>query len=198
LLLASSRDLLGHAADQRLGVSPSRPRIGLSELPVLVLGAGDIGRRVADSLRPLGATVTLVGRTARDDVHGIDELSSLLVSHRVLVIAAPLTNATRGLIGPAELAAMPDDSIVVNVARGAIVDTDALALELIAGRLRAGLDVTDPEPLPKDHPLRAAPGTILTPHIGGGTRDWPVRAARLIADQLVRISTGIPLRYIVR
>jgi phosphoglycerate dehydrogenase-like enzyme len=148
-------------------------------------------------LAPLGAAVTLVGRTARDGVRGIAELPDLLPHHRVLVIATPLTTQTRGLIGRAELAALPDGSIVVNIARGAILDTDALVAELLSGRLRAGLDVTDPEPLPPQHPLWAAPNLILTPHMGGGTRDWPVRAAALIAEQVRRLAVGDEPAHVV-
>ncbi len=190
LVLAASRELPRHLDDQRAHVWHQESQIGLTERPVLVLGAGDIGDKVAAALRPLGAQVTLVGRTARGDIRSIDDLRELLPGHRVVVVAVPLSDATRGLLDRETLALLPDGAIVVNVARGPIVDTEALRAELVAGRLRAGLDVTDPEPLPADHPLWDAPNLILTPHIGGGTRDWPVRAAGLVASQLRRMLDG--------
>lgn len=197
LLLTSVRQLPEYLADQHAQVSRKRERIGLTERPVLALGAGDIGQRVAASLRPLGASVTLVARTERAGVRAIRELPAILPEHRAVVIAIPLTDATRGLIGPAELAALPDGAIVVNVARGAIVDTDALLAEVAKARLKAALDVTEPEPLPAGHPLWSAPGVILTPHVGGGTRDWPERAAQLVADQLALLADGRAPEHIV-
>jgi phosphoglycerate dehydrogenase-like enzyme len=197
LLLATARDLPKYGADQRAQVTHKRVRVGLTERPVMVLGAGDIGARVAASLRPLGASVTLVGRTPRDGVRSIEDLPELLSEHRALVIAIPLTERTRGLIGRQQLAALPDGAIVVNVARGPIIDTDALVAEVNTGRLTAALDVTDPEPLPPGHPLWSAPGVLLTPHVGGGTRDWPARAAQLIADQLALLARGRAPEHIV-
>ena len=197
LLLASSRDLDHYLDKQREKVWRPEPQTGLTERPLLLLGAGDIGQRVAAAVRPLGASVTMVGRHVREGVRGIDELHELLPLHRALVIAVPLTDETRGLIGRAELASLPDGSIVVNVARGPILDLDALLPELMSRRLRAGLDVTDPEPLPSDHPLWDAPNLFITPHVGGGTRDWRDRAARLIADQLARMRSGSALAHVV-
>jgi phosphoglycerate dehydrogenase-like enzyme len=132
---------------------------------VLIVGAGAIGTAVADRLRPFGAVPTLVASHARDGVHGPDEVPGLLPDHYVVVIAAPLTEQTRGLVDKAFLAALPDGALVINAGRGKIVDTDALVTELQAGRLRAALDVTDPEPLPGDHPLWECPGTIISPHM---------------------------------
>jgi phosphoglycerate dehydrogenase-like enzyme len=100
-------------------------------------------------------------------------------------------------VDAAFLAAMRDSAVLVNIARGAIVETDALLAELQAGRLRAFLDVTDPEPLPADHPLWAAPNLVLTPHIGGGTRGWEARAYRLVREQVLRFVAGEPLENLV-
>ena len=100
-------------------------------------------------------------------MHPVDEVAELLPHHDACVVVVPLTDATRGLVDAAFLAAMPDGSVLVNAARGPVVDTDALLAELTAGRLRAALDVTDPEPLPAGHPLWSAPGLLLTPHVGG-------------------------------
>ncbi|QFU85731.1 NAD(P)-dependent oxidoreductase [Amycolatopsis sp. YIM 10] len=131
---------------------------------VLIVGAGGIGTAVARMLEPFGATVTLVASTARGDVHGADELPGLIGGHEIVVITAPLTDATRGLVDSTFLAAMDDGALLVNAGRGQIVDTDALVVELGKQRLRAALDVTDPEPLPSDHPLWACPGVIISPH----------------------------------
>lgn len=136
----------------------------LSGKRVLVLGAGAIGTAVARLLPPFGATATLVGRTARDDVHGADELPELVSEHDIVVVICPLTPDTEGLIDAKILAAMPDGALLVNAGRGRIVDTDALVGELAAQRLRAALDVTDPEPLPAEHPLWNCPGLIVSPH----------------------------------
>jgi phosphoglycerate dehydrogenase-like enzyme len=166
---------------------------GLTGRRVLVLGAGDIGRRVAAAVRVFDAEATLVARTARPGVHTLDELAELLPTHHVVVLALPHTPQTERLADAAFLAAMPDGALLVNVARGAIVDTDALLAELIARRLHAFLDVTEPEPLPAGHPLWDAPNLLLTPHVGGGTRGWQERAYALVREQLLRYRTGEPL-----
>jgi len=136
----------------------------LSGKRVLVIGAGAIGTAVARLLPPFGATATLVGRTARDDVRGVDELPDLVSEHDIVVVICPLTPDTEGLIDTKILAAMPDGALLVNAGRGRIVDTDALVAELAAQRLRAALDVTDPEPLPANHPLWSCSGLIVSPH----------------------------------
>ena len=102
----------------------------------------------------------------------------------------PLTDATRGLVDAAFLARMKDGAVLVNAARGQVVDTDALLAELQAGRLLAGLDVTDPEPLPADHPLWEAPGLLLTPHVGGHTAGSGDRAWAVAREQLLMLARG--------
>jgi phosphoglycerate dehydrogenase-like enzyme len=163
---------------------------GLDGRHVLVLGAGDIGERIAAAVRIFDAEATLIARTPREGVRGLDELGDLLPDHDVLAIALPLTDDTRGLVGAEVLAALPDGAVVVNVARGPILDTDALLAELTARRLHAVLDVTDPEPLPADHPLWDAPNLLLTPHVGGGTSGWLTRGYRIIGDQIRRHLAG--------
>jgi phosphoglycerate dehydrogenase-like enzyme len=164
---------------------------------VLVLGAGDIGRRVATAVAAFDAVPTLVGRTARDGVRPLSEVAALLADQDAVVVALPATPDTSNLVDAGFLAGMRDGAVLVNVARGAIVDTDALLAELAAGRLRAFLDVTDPEPLPEDHPLWNAPGLVLTPHIGGGTEGWQARAYALVRDQIERYLRGERLRNVV-
>jgi phosphoglycerate dehydrogenase-like enzyme len=166
---------------------------GLDGKRVLVLGAGDIGARVAVVARALDAEVTAVARSARPGVRTLAELPELLPAHDVVVVALPHTPQTSRLVDAKFLAGMPDNALLVNIARGAIVDTDALLAELSGRRLRAFLDVTDPEPLPADHPLWDAPNLLLTPHVGGGTRGWQRRGYRLVGAQLERYVAGDPL-----
>ena len=172
---------------------PSRRRT-LADRRVLLLGTGGIGGAVAARLRPFEVDLVRVASRARTDadgaVHGVKELPALLPSAEVVVVALPLTDATRGIVDAAFLAAMPEDALLVNVGRGALVDTDALLAELQRGRLRAALDVVDPEPLPADHPLWAAPGLLLTPHVGGDTSAMRPRAVALLRTQLERLRDG--------
>ncbi len=157
---------------------------------VLIVGAGDVAEQTVARLAPFEVTTTLVGRRARDGVHPVDEVAELLPHHDACVVVVPLTDATRGLVDAAFLAAMPDGSVLVNAARGPVVDTDALLAELTAGRLRAALDVTDPEPLPAGHPLWSAPGLLLTPHVGGSVPLAVDRAFRIAAEQIRQFAGG--------
>ena len=157
---------------------------------VLLVGAGDLAENTVRRLAPFEVTTTLVGRTARDGVHGIDEVHDLLPGHDAAVIVIPLTDDTRGLVDARFLAAMPDGALLVNAARGPVVDTDALVRELQTGRLRAAVDVTDPEPLPADHPLWTAPGLLLTPHVGGSVPGGMDRAFRVAVEQISAFARG--------
>jgi phosphoglycerate dehydrogenase-like enzyme len=164
---------------------------------VLVVGAGDIGRRVGRMMAGFDVELTYVARTARDGVHGTDELPRLLPEADVVVVVVPVTEETTGLVDAAFLAAMRDGALLVNAARGVVVDTGALLAELTAGRLRAALDVTEPEPLPEGHPLWSAPGLLLTPHVGGAVPDTSARAEAAVLDQLRRVLAGEPLVNVV-
>ena len=139
--------------------------------------------------------MTRVARSARpaDDVHAVEDLPALLPDADVVVLVVPLTEQTRGLVDAAFLAAMPDGALLVNAARGPVVDTAALVTELAAGRISAALDVTDPEPLPAGHPLWKLPNVFITPHIGGAVQGLLPRAYGLVGDQLRRFVAGQPL-----
>ncbi len=160
---------------------------------VLIVGAGSIGRALAARLAPFEVEITYVARSARDGVHSIDELPSLLPVADIVVLLVPLTPATRGMIDAAFLAAMRDGALLVNAARGPVADTNALAKELSTGRITAAVDVTDPEPLPPDHPLWTVPGLLLTPHVAGSVRGLLPRAYRMVAAQVERWRSGQPL-----
>lgn len=194
-LLGATTGLLECA---RLQTWTERRLTDLASWTVLVVGMGSIGRALQLRLEPLGTTVVGVASHARDDLHGIDELPQLLPGADAVVVLTPLNESTRGLIGAAELAVMSDGALLVNAGRGAVVDTDALVPEVQSGRLRAVLDVTDPEPLPDGHPLWTAPGVLaITPHIAGNSPLGNARAAELAGDQLARWVAGEPLHNVV-
>jgi phosphoglycerate dehydrogenase-like enzyme len=183
----------------RLDTWTDRTLTDLAAWTVVIVGMGSIGRRVAQRLTGFGTDVIGVASRARDDLHGVDELDSLLPRADAVVVLAPLTRATRGLIGARELSALRDGAVIVNAARGPVVDTDALLAEVRTGRLRAVLDVTDPEPLPDGHPLWTAPGVLsITPHIAGDSALGHARAAALAGDQLARWCAGQELTNVVR
>jgi phosphoglycerate dehydrogenase-like enzyme len=173
----------------------------LADKRVLIVGFGSIGRAIARRLEGFECEVTAVARTARMvdgfDVRPIGELPGLLPDADVVVLIVPLTPETRGIVDPAFLARMRDGALLVNVSRGAVVDTDALLAECASGRLRAALDVTDPEPLPPGHPLWRTRGVLISPHVGGNTSAFLPRARRLVASQLRRVERGEPLANVV-
>ena len=162
----------------------------LADKTVLLVGYGAIGAAIEARLSPFECTVVRVARSARDGVHAIAELPSLLPAADVVVLVVPLTDETRGLVDADFLSSMKEGALLVNVARGAVVDNAALVEALRAERIRAAVDVVDPEPLPADSPLWDAPGLLISPHVGGSSSAmWP-RAYRLVRDQLHRIAAG--------
>ncbi|MBD7917581.1 2-hydroxyacid dehydrogenase [Cellulomonas sp. Sa3CUA2] len=168
----------------------------LADRRVLVVGQGSVGQAIVARFRPFEVDLVRVARTARDDVdghvHGVDELPDLLPDADVVVLAIPLDRTSYHLIDARALARMKDGALLVNVARGKVVDGDALLAELTAGRLRAALDVTDPEPLPSDHPLWRAPNVLVTAHQGGNTDATFPRVAALVRRQLTALLAGEP------
>lgn len=189
-LLSMYRELPAFAEQQRGQCWSSRVTGTLQGKRVLVIGAGDLGNELRRRLEPCDARVDLVGLSARDGVHGVDELPGLLADSDVVVLMVPLTSRTEGMVDAEFLAAMPTGGVVVNVSRGAVLDTGALLAELCAGRLRAVLDVTDPEPLPQGHPLWQAPGTVLTPHVAGSTDGALQRSYTVAAAEIARYVGG--------
>ncbi|MFE2025444.1 2-hydroxyacid dehydrogenase [Streptomyces hygroscopicus] len=202
LVLASLRGIPDFVRGQDAGEWRSGFRPALADKSVLIVGYGAIGSAIEDRLVPFECErVTRVARsprtTERGPVHPIDELPRLLPEADVVILVTPLTEATRGLAGAEFLARMKDGALLVNVARGAVVDTKALLSEVESGRLRAALDVTDPEPLPAGHPLWHAPGVLITPHVGGPSSAFLPRAKRLLRDQLNRFARGESLAHLV-
>jgi phosphoglycerate dehydrogenase-like enzyme len=166
---------------------------------VLIVGYGSIGAAIEARLTPFGVSVLRVARSARAEpkVSAVAELHALLPLADVVVAIVPLTEATRGLIGAAEIALMKHGALLVNAARGPVVDTDALVEALQQHRIRAAVDVTDPEPLPAGHALWSAPNCLITPHIGGSTPEFIHRAFRFGAQQVRRFIAGEPLENVV-
>jgi len=197
MVLASLRQLPHFLDAQRASRWDLVEGEDLRDKRVLIVGAGDLGDETAKRLRAFDAVPVLVAHSARNGVHATDELPDLLPTADVVVITVPLTPATTGMVDAAFLRQMQDGAMLVNVARGKVVDTDALLAELTSGRLRAGLDVVDPEPLPSDHPLWQAPGLILTPHAAGHVKQAGPRAFALVAKQLRRFVAGDDLVNVV-
>jgi phosphoglycerate dehydrogenase-like enzyme len=196
-MLAQLRDFPKFVRAQERRDWVSGPTGELAGKRVLIVGAGSIGVAIARRLEPFEVSLTLVARTARDGVHGVDELPRLLPHADVVVVVVPLTKATTGLVGAEFLAAMPDGALLVNAARGPVVDTGALVAELATGRIAAAVDVTDPEPLPADHPLWSLPNLLLTPHVAGSVHGFLPRAYRLVGEQARRYVAGQPLENVV-
>jgi len=179
------------------------PPVMLEELTgknVLLVGYGAIGKEIERMLEPFHVTLRRLARTARGnpEVHAIGELEHLLPDADVIVLILPLTESTRGLIGVRQLALMRQGALLVNAARGPVVDTDALVEALNAGRIRAALDVTDPEPLPSDHPLWKCPNLLITPHVGASSPEFSRRALQVAAAELRRYMNGEPLQNAVQ
>ncbi|NUR28183.1 MAG: 2-hydroxyacid dehydrogenase [Catenulispora sp.] len=169
----------------------------LADKTVLIVGYGSIGAAIERRLAGFEVEVLRVARTARDGVHPISEIETLLPQADVVMVVVPATAETHGLVDEAFLARMKDGALLVNVARGVVVRTDALVAECASGRLRAAMDVTDPEPLPADHPLWQTPNVLITPHVGGASTAFLPRALKLIDEQLRRFARGEELANVV-
>jgi phosphoglycerate dehydrogenase-like enzyme len=198
LAIAELRGFPGFVRAQDQGAWLHARHDALADRRVVLLGAGSVGSAIADRLRPFEVDLTVVARNARDGVRRVSDLPLLLPTADIVILAVPYSTDTHHLVDAPFLAALPDGALVVNVARGPVVDTDALLAELTAGRLRAALDVTDPEPLPEGHPLWTAPNVLITPHVGGDTSAFLPRAWRLLQSQLDRLAAGQPLDNVVR
>ncbi len=196
-ILASVRDFPRFVRAQVEGRWDYTPTDELAGKRVLVVGAGTIGDGIRRRLEPFDVEVVLAARRARTGVHSVEELPKLLPDADVVVMIVPLTPATEGMVDAEFLARMHDGALLVNAARGPVVRTDALVAELASGRLRAALDVTDPEPLPPGHPLWSVPGLLLTPHVAGSVPGLHRRAYGLVGQQIGRYAAGEQLVNVV-
>ncbi|MFP5369625.1 MAG: 2-hydroxyacid dehydrogenase, partial [Actinomycetes bacterium] len=195
--LAAQRGIPFFVREQDAGRWSFSTHRSLVGAKVLVVGAGDIGRAIGRMLAGFDVELTYVARTARDGVRSSAELPELLPQADVVILILPVTPESRGMVDAAFLAAMRDGALLVNAARGVIVDTDALVAELTTGRLRAAVDVTDPEPLPPGHPLWSAPGVLITPHVGGEVPQTGARTTVTAVEQVTRILAGEDLVNVV-
>ena len=198
LLLNLVRDMPRYLRQQADAAWIVGERRSVADLKVLVVGAGEVGTRITEALLALGADVSVATRSGGAGRIVLADVHEHLTQFDALVLALPLAPGTVGLVDAAFLAQLKDDAILVNVGRGPIIQTDDLLVELRNQRIRVGLDVTDPEPLPASHPLWHMPGVLLTPHVGGGSEGWKARAyASLVRRQLERLRDGEELANVV-
>lgn len=198
LVLASLRGIDDFARAMPRGEWIHDRRSSLVDRKVIIIGAGGVGRAIANRLIPFEAEVTLVAKSQRPGVVSISELPSLLPKVDIVILAVPLDGHTTGLVDDAFLSRMRDGALLVNVARGGVVDTAALLRHVQQGRIRAALDVTDPEPLPPEHPLWRTPGVLVSPHVGGDSSAFIPRAKRLVESQISRWLSGNLLEHVVQ
>jgi phosphoglycerate dehydrogenase-like enzyme len=197
LAIASRRGFAPFALQQQAQHWQHDRMPSLSDSKIAIIGFGNIGKTIMKMLSGFEVTVTPFSRSGRDGSLTFDQFDRLLPTFDVIILIVPLTDQTRHLMNAERLAAMKDGAALINVARGAVVDTDALIRELNSGRITAGLDVTDPEPLPDGHPLWSARNVIITPHVGGDSEAFTPRGRKLVEEQLARFAAGEPLLHIV-
>jgi phosphoglycerate dehydrogenase-like enzyme len=196
LTLASQRELPGFVRAQEEGRWAPVFATSLADRRVVLLGYGGVGKAIGARLAPFEVSLSAVARSARTEdgmpVHAMAELPRLLGDAEIVIASLPGGDGTRNLVDDSFLSALPDGALVVNVGRGPLIDTDALVDHVRRGRIRAALDVTDPEPLPPDHPLWSLPGVLISPHVGGASSAMHPRVARLVRTQIERMLQGDP------
>jgi phosphoglycerate dehydrogenase-like enzyme len=169
----------------------------LNDSKIAIVGFGSIGQTLHKYLSVYDVEITGYSRSGREGSKKISELDNEISTYDIIFLILPLNEESKNLFDATRLAKMKDGSLLVNVARGAIVNTDALVKELESGRIFAGLDVTDPEPLPANHPLWKAPNCLISPHVGGDSTAFSSRGKRLVENQLARLAAGQELINIV-
>jgi len=202
LALAAQRRLPDFVRAQDRGEWTGGGAAGLADRRVTLLGFGGVGRAIAARLKPFEVDLRAVASHGRlqdeVEVFPLGKLSEVLAETDILIASLPGGDATRHIIDDAALSALPDGALVVNVGRGPLVDTDALVDHVRRGRIRAALDVTDPEPLPAGHPLWSLDGSLVVPHVGGATDAMHPRIARLVRRQIDRLRAGEePLNVVI-
>lgn len=197
LSIASRRGFAAFARDQVEHRWGHERMSSLTDSNIAIVGYGNIGKTIAGMLGNFEVTITAFSKSGRDGALTLDNLDRLLPTFDVIILIVPLNDQTHHLMNATRLAAMKDGAALINVARGPVVDTDALIAELNSGRITAGLDVTDPEPLPVGHPLWSAKNVIITPHVGGDSAAFIPRGRKLVEEQIARYASGQPLHHIV-
>jgi len=197
LAIASRRGFAEFIREQATGTWNHRRFPALSDSKVGIIGFGSIGKEVARKLSGFDVSITAFTQSGRDGTVKIDDLDKHLPQLDIVILILPLTDSSRHMFNAARLASMKDGALIVNVARGPIIDTEALIKELNSRRIYAALDVTDPEPLPQGHPLWSAPNLIVVPHVGGNSEAFEPRGRALIESQLKLLAAGSPLEHVV-
>jgi phosphoglycerate dehydrogenase-like enzyme len=197
LAIASRRGFLEFSNDQRQGNWNHRRFPALSDSKVGIIGFGSIGKEVARKLSGFDVTITAFTQSGRNNTTAISELDKHLPNLDIVILILPLSDSSRHMFNAERLSKMKNGALIINVARGPIIDTEALIKELATKRIFAALDVTDPEPLPERHPLWNAPNVIIVPHVGGNSAAFEPRGRSLIESQLRLISEGKTLNHIV-
>ena len=197
LTIASLRGFATFVRDQDKGEWVNKNYDSINDRKIGIVGFGSIGSTIARMLSGFSVEIVAFTQSGRDNTIAITDLDKHLPSLDVVILILPLTKESKHLFDARRLALMKDGALLVNVARGPIVDTDALVKELNSGRITAGLDVTDPEPLPKGHPLWSAKGVLISPHVGGNSSAFDKRARRLIESQLDLLAQGKPLNNVI-
>ena len=197
LTIASLRGFATSVRDQDKGEWVNKNYDSINDRKIGIVGFGSIGSTIARMLSGFSVEIVAFTQSGRDNTIAITDLDKHLPSLDVVILILPLTKESKHLFDARRLALMKDGALLVNVARGPIVDTDALVKELNSGRITAGLDVTDPEPLPKGHPLWSAKGVLISPHVGGNSSAFEKRARRLIESQLDLLAQGKPLNNVI-
>jgi phosphoglycerate dehydrogenase-like enzyme len=197
LTIASLRGFATFVRDQDKGEWVNKNYDSINDRKIGIVGFGSIGSTIARMLSGFSVEIVAFTQSGRDNTIAIADLDKHLPTLDVVILILPLTKESKHLFDARRLSLMKDGALLVNVARGPIVETDALIKELNSGRLKAGLDVTDPEPLPKGHPLWSAKGVLISPHVGGNSSAFEKRARRLIESQLDLLAQGKPLNNII-
>jgi phosphoglycerate dehydrogenase-like enzyme len=197
LSIASRRGFAAFARDQVDQRWGHERMSSLTDSNIAIVGYGNIGKTIARMLGNFEVTITAFSKSGRDGALTLDNFDRLIPTFDVIILIVPLNDQTHHLMNAKRLALMKDGGALINVARGPVVDTDALIAELNSGRITAGLDVTDPEPLPAGHPLWSAKNVIITPHVGGDSAAFIPRGRKLVEEQLARFASGQPLLHIV-
>ena len=193
LTIASRRGFAEFMDNQKQGIWKRTTKPALADSHVGIVGYGHIGKRIATLLEMFETKVIAFTRSGSDGSIKIAEFDAYLPKLDVIILILPLTAESKNFMNAERIKKMKDGATLVNVARGAIVDTDALVAELHTGRITAGLDVTDPEPLPEGHPLWSAPNVIISPHVGGDSGAFQPRARAMVSQQLQLLSENKPL-----
>jgi phosphoglycerate dehydrogenase-like enzyme len=197
LAIASRRGFPEFMREQIAGRWSHHRTSSLSDSKIGIIGYGSIGKKIAQNLSGFEVSITAFTQSGRDGSLTIDQLDAHLPNLDIIILILPLSDSSRHLFNAKRLAALKDGALLINVARGPVVETDALVAELNSGRIYAALDVTDPEPLPAGHALWSAKNLLLVPHVGGNSDAFEPRGRALVESQLKLLAAGSPLEHVV-